>query len=116
MIWSELIRFAFTESNFPGPNKYKIDKDLIWKDKTITIKGKRKINPEIQNKSNGTAIYNVTHGNLGTVAPRHTIGRKVAICSGPPNSLVQAVDTFGKQQLVPANRIGIQCIKDYKHE
>ena len=40
-------------------------------------------------------LSDVRYGNLGTIAPKYKIGTKVAICSGPPNSLVQPVDTYG---------------------
>ena len=43
-------------------------------------------------------MYNPTLGNFGTTAPKYAIGSKAAIHSGPPNSLVQAVDTPGKKK------------------
>ena len=46
-------------------------------------------------ESVGPATYYVKHGNLGSAAPKHAIGMKGVFCSGPPDSLVQPVDTRG---------------------
>ncbi len=85
----------------PGPSKYNTQKDLVWKDKKMTLKGKGKMTGVKQegagwNQSVGAAAYFVTHGNLGTGYAKYTMGLKGRIQNGPPNRLVHPVDTDGK--------------------
>ena len=93
-------------NNFPGPLEYNTSKNLVWKQKTITIKGKTKSRAGFEGLSSdesvGPASYNVTHGNLGTSAPKYKIGRKVEVDVGPPNALVQPVDTLRFDNPSPA--------------
>ncbi|XP_065066592.1 uncharacterized protein LOC135692413 isoform X1 [Rhopilema esculentum] len=95
------------EQNFPGPSKYQTGTDLIWKNKTITVKGKGTMVSVKQDRGDwdesvGPATYYVKHGNLGSAAPKHAIGMKGVFCSGPPDSLVQPVDTRGFSTPGPA--------------
>ena len=95
MVW---LFFPSLVYRSPAPNEYKTDTNLLWKSKTITIKGRDKRHDSAITKD--ASVYNPTLGNFGTTAPKHSIGSKAAIHSGPPNSLVQAVDTPGKDNAV----------------
>eukprot|EP00794_Sanderia_malayensis_P006310 gene6310-7032_t len=84
----------------PGPNKYNTQQDLVWKDRKITLKGKGRmlgvgIKTDVDN-SVGPAAYDVTHRGFGIgEKSKYTMGLKGMLRNGPPDRLVNPVDTIG---------------------
>ncbi|XP_064632595.1 uncharacterized protein LOC135490941 [Lineus longissimus] len=85
-----------------GPADYNTLCD-IGKGHRMTLKEKGKmmafgIREDQMNGSVGPAGYNVTYKDTGTTGPRLSMSRRHSegINTGPPNSLVQPVDTIGK--------------------
>ena len=73
---------------------------MVWNKKSLTMKGEREMmNIQQENRDRdrdpGSGAYFLKRGNLGSTAPKYVIGLKNRTDQGPPNSLVQPVDTYG---------------------
>jgi len=90
-----------SSDNFPGPNKYRTEGDMVWRDRGFPLIGKGK--PENHSTcTRGPAAYMSEHQNIGTGGnPKWTIGGKTKIMTGPPDSRVQPVDAHGFKTPAP---------------
>ncbi|XP_078341322.1 uncharacterized protein LOC111106238 isoform X2 [Crassostrea virginica] len=86
----------------PGPSDFSTSGNLIWKDRKVTIKGRNKcyFDEEADKFCTviGPAKYNSSYDQCGNnFGPKFSIATKQRseIYTGPPNSLVQPVDSRG---------------------
>ena len=85
-------------------------KPLEWRDCSITLKGKGKTTPyDVRadahlNDSVGPLQYRVEHRTLGKGGPKPSIAALNRVHGGPPNRLVQPVDTHGVENPAPTYR------------
>lgn len=79
------------KDDFPGPNKYKTEGDMVWRDRGFPLGGKGK--PEDHETcSLGPAAYMTKHKFIGG-GPKWTISGREKILQGPPDSRVEPVDS-----------------------
>lgn len=86
---------------FPGPNKYKTEGDMVWRDRGFPLIGKSKSDRH-ETCSLGPAAYLLTHGNLSEKNSKCSMSGRQKIMHGPPDYRVQPVDSQGFKTPGPA--------------
>lgn len=90
-----LLTIDILGDEFPGPSEYHTELDMVWHNRGFPMIGKGK--PErYETCSLGPAAYMVTYGNFGAGRSKQAIGTRPKIIHGPPDTMVQPVDTFRK--------------------
>ncbi|XP_064611764.1 uncharacterized protein LOC135475757 [Liolophura sinensis] len=83
----------------PGPADYQVDHDLLWKRKTLMLKGREQEISFVEPGANdlGPAGYNIEYDTVGKGRPKYSIkGRKpFKLQTGPTTLMFQAIDTAG---------------------
>ncbi|XP_061179157.1 uncharacterized protein LOC133187771 isoform X2 [Saccostrea echinata] len=89
-------------SGSPGPSDFSTSGDLIWKNKTVTFKGRSKCSFDEEAEKYCTVIgpakYNSSYQQCGNnCGPKFSIAHKQRpdVYTGPPNSQVHPVDSQG---------------------
>ena len=90
-----------SENNFPGPNKYSTDRDMVWRDRGFPMIGKGRAE-EHSTCSLGPAAYHVKHANFGSSDAKISLGLRPDVHHGPPHTLVHPVDTHKFETVGPA--------------
>ncbi|CAH1782578.1 unnamed protein product [Owenia fusiformis] len=100
-------RTSKRDNFLPSPADYHTESDIIWNHKSTTIKGKGKMcvtGQDPMNNSIGPASYKVENFATGRDGRKIRIADRETVSTGPPDKLVQPVDTHGHNTPGPNHR------------